>query len=157
MKALATVSKAHSVPGLFSVPLPDDFDSLRHVPAYPIEKQTEKKSMAKSNAKPRVNAKSTTTTNRVSQAASVDLKPEPFQLQAPRARSVKLAAAFTEWEKCPLDMIKGENGSWFIIVPLPPGEHHYRFIVDGQWQDDPQAARRVPNPFGGENAVHIVT
>jgi hypothetical protein len=54
-------------------------------------------------------------------------------------------------------MIKAENGSWFIIVPLPPGEHPYRFIVDGQWQDDPQAARRVPNPFGGENAVHIVT
>jgi hypothetical protein len=41
-------------------------------------------------------------------------------------------------------------------VALPPGNHQYRFRVDGEWRDDPAAAVRVPNPFGGENAVRVV-
>ena len=86
-----------------------------------------------------------------------ELKPGVFRLEAPSAKSVKLAANFTEWEKSPLDMIKSNNGIWFIIVPLPSGNHPYRFIVDGEWRDDPHAVQRVPNPFGTENAVILIT
>jgi hypothetical protein len=85
--------------------------------------------------------------------ASANLKPAEFHLGAPSAKSVKLAADFTEWEKFPLDMMKSEDGLWFITVPLPPGSYSYRFIVDGQWHDDPRPNKRVPNPFGTINAV----
>ncbi|MGH7950387.1 MAG: isoamylase early set domain-containing protein [Limisphaerales bacterium] len=76
-----------------------------------------------------------------------------FYFKAPSAKSVKLAADFTDWEKYALDMIKGQDGIWFTLVPLPPGNYVYRFIVDGKWSDDPRPIKRVPNPFGTANAV----
>ena len=85
------------------------------------------------------------------------LKPGEFILEAPRAKSVKLAGKFTEWEKSPLDLTRSEHGVWRLILPLPRGEHPYRFIVDGQWCDDPQATRKAANPFGTENAIKVVT
>ncbi|MBI3858582.1 MAG: hypothetical protein HY293_23090, partial [Planctomycetes bacterium] len=42
-------------------------------------------------------------------------------------------------------------------LDLPPGEYEYRLIVDGVWRDHPGAAKRVPNPFGTENCVLVVT
>jgi hypothetical protein len=87
----------------------------------------------------------------------IELKRTEFHLPAPFAESVKLAADFTDWEKFPLDMIKSEDGVWFTTVPLPPGLYSYRFIVDGQWCDDPHPALRVLNPFGTANAVVNVT
>jgi hypothetical protein len=80
-----------------------------------------------------------------------------FQLEAPQAMSVKLAADFTDWEKTPLDMTQSKDGVWHALIPLPPGNHSYRFIVDGQWCDDPHPAMCVPNPFGTVNAVMRVT
>ena len=88
---------------------------------------------------------------------AADLKPGEFHLQAPHAKSVKLAAGFTEWEKNPLDLTKSEKGDWILILPLPPGSHPYRFIVDGQWWDDPNAAQRMTNPFGTQNSVKVIT
>lgn len=85
------------------------------------------------------------------------LKNTEFHLEAPSAGSVKLAADFTDWEKFPLDLIKSEDGVWFGIVPLFPGSYAYRFIVDGQWCDDPHPAQRVANPFGTMDAVVKVT
>jgi Glycogen recognition site of AMP-activated protein kinase len=82
-----------------------------------------------------------------------ELKITDFHLEAPLAKSVKLAADFTDWEKYPLDMIKTENGVWFTIVPLAPGNYSYRFIVDGKWCDDPHSAKRTPNPFGTANSA----
>lgn len=83
--------------------------------------------------------------------------PEPrktlFQLKAPAARSVKLVADFTDWERYPLDMIHCEEGNWFAIVPLAPGSYSYRFIVDGQWLNDPHAPQTSPNPFGSTNTI----
>lgn len=86
-----------------------------------------------------------------------ELKKIEFLLEAPKARSVKLAADFTDWEKYPLNMMQSEDGVWFNVIPLVPGQYSYRYIVDGQWCDDPRSTRRVPNPFGTENALLVVT
>ena len=91
---------------------------------------------------------------RPSNQSLVDLKPTEFHLEAPFAESVKLAADFTDWDQFPLDMIKSEDGDWFTMVPLPAGHYSYRFIVDGQWHDDPRPnQQRIPNPFGTVNAT----
>jgi hypothetical protein len=50
-------------------------------------------------------------------------------------------------------MIKSEDGVWYIAVPLLLGHYSYRFIVDGEWCDDPHSVQRVSNPFGTTNAV----
>jgi hypothetical protein len=50
-------------------------------------------------------------------------------------------------------MQKGNDGVWMATVGLPMGSHHYLFIVDGVWRDDPACPLRVPNPFGGQNMV----
>jgi hypothetical protein len=87
----------------------------------------------------------------------VELKTTEFQLEAPFAESVKLAADFTDWELFPLDMIKSEDGVWYATVPLPPGNYSYRFIVDGEWCDVPSSVLRLyDNPFGGASAVMVV-
>jgi hypothetical protein len=84
----------------------------------------------------------------------IELKPAEFHLVAPFAKSVKLAADFTEWEKFPLDMMESEDGVWYTTVPLPPGHYSYRFMVDGEWCDDPRPIIHLHNnPFGGNNAV----
>ncbi len=79
-----------------------------------------------------------------------------FSLTAPEANEVLLAGDFTEWEQHPVPLKKADGGVWTTIVLLQPGKHEYRFLVDGQWQDDPASALRVPNGFGSENCVCVV-
>jgi 1,4-alpha-glucan branching enzyme len=74
-------------------------------------------------------------------------------IKVPTARTVQLAADFTQWQERPIDLHKENDGVWSTTVELEPGEHQYRFLVDGQWSDDPAAKQTVPNPFGGLNAV----
>ena len=36
---------------------------------------------------------------------------------------------------------------------LFPGNHEYKFLVDGQWREDPSNERLCPNCFGTYNSV----
>ncbi len=78
---------------------------------------------------------------------------QTFSIAAPGAMSVQLVGDFTQWQQMPINLHKGADGIWRTTVELGPGAHHYRFLVDGQWRDDPECALRVPNPYGGHNAV----
>ena len=79
-----------------------------------------------------------------------------FSLVAPEARSVQLAGDFTDWQESPLDLKKQKDGVWKTTISLEPGEHAYRMLVDGQWQDDPSCMLRQPNGFGSQNCICIV-
>ncbi len=106
-------------------------------------------------------------TARADQAATVDAPSEAgrkslsaggqkeiqFRFDAPAAREVLLAAEFTNWDKAPIKLIKGGGGVWHTKLSLAPGRHLYRFLVDGEWRDDPSCPGRVPNPFGTANSV----
>jgi 1,4-alpha-glucan branching enzyme len=81
---------------------------------------------------------------------------QTFRFSAPEAMSVLLVGDFTHWQQRSIPMRKGRNGVWTATVALAPGTHHYRFIVDNEWRDDPECALRVPNPYGGENMVRQV-
>ena len=82
---------------------------------------------------------------------------QTFSFNAPGALSVQLVADFTHWEKSPINLRKESDGMWRTAVDLEPGTYHYRFLVDGQWRDDPECTLRVPNPYGGTNTVRKVT
>jgi 1,4-alpha-glucan branching enzyme len=79
-----------------------------------------------------------------------------FSFRAPEALSVQLVGDFTHWQEQPISLKKQAGGVWSASVPLSPGEHHYRFLVDGEWRDDPECPVRVPNPFGGHNMMRKV-
>src|SRR5215510_3297563 len=78
---------------------------------------------------------------------------QTFSFKAPEAHSVLLAGDFTHWLKHPIPLRKQPDGVWSITASLKPGTHHYRFVVDGEWRDDPECTVRVQNPFGTQNDV----
>ena len=79
-----------------------------------------------------------------------------FAYNAPTALSVMLAGDFTHWQKEAIPMKRAKDGLWKVSVSLDPGVYHYRFLVDGQWKDDPECELRVANPYGGQNAIRNV-
>ena len=84
-------------------------------------------------------------------------RPQTFSITASAAQSVQLVGDFTHWQERPINLHKEANGVWTTTVKLEPGEHHYRFLVDGQWRDDPECTVRVPNPYGSQDSVRRVT
>ncbi len=78
---------------------------------------------------------------------------QTFRFSAPEAMSVLLVGDFTHWQRGGIPMRKDPHGVWEATVALVPGKHSYRFIVDGEWRDDPECQMRVPNPYGGQDMV----
>ncbi|HUJ09544.1 MAG TPA: glycogen-binding domain-containing protein [Verrucomicrobiae bacterium] len=102
------------------------------------------------------------TTKRYRQMASTSrlaAKPEPeegtveFKLAAPDAHSVFVAGSFNGWDPRQTPLRRESGGVWRVTLPLSPGRYEYRFVVDGQWREDPAAKETVPNPHGGRNSV----
>lgn len=81
---------------------------------------------------------------------------QAFTMNAPGAGSVCLVGDFTHWQEQPIPMKRGKAGLWKAVVGLQPGTYHYRFLVDGQWRDDPGCPLHEPNPFGSQDAIRIV-
>lgn len=78
---------------------------------------------------------------------------QTFSFDAPGASSVILVGDFTHWQKNPISLRKHADGIWRATVALAPGEHRYRFLVDGEWRDDPECTLRTPNPYGSEDSI----
>ena len=79
-----------------------------------------------------------------------------FKLHAPDAERVLLAGDFNSWDPEKHPLRKYSNGQWKKMLSLSPGRYEYRFVVDGQWQNDPECTTCLPNPFGGNNCVLIL-
>ncbi|KPJ58720.1 MAG: hypothetical protein AMJ42_02745 [Deltaproteobacteria bacterium DG_8] len=79
-----------------------------------------------------------------------------FKLMAPEAQSVLLAGDFNSWNADTHPLERTSNGMWKINLNLSPGRYEYKFLVDGQWQNDPNCKSYVSNPFGGDNCVKIL-
>ena len=96
-------------------------------------------------------------TSKPKKSAPTGLSKQAFTFKAPDAMSVLLVGDFTHWQEAPIPLKKGADGFWHVEVELAPGVHHYRFLVDGQWRDDPECTLRVGNPYGEENMCREVT
>ena len=79
-----------------------------------------------------------------------------FTFNAPSATKVLLAGNFTKWQKHPIHLKKSASGSWSTTFGLRPGTYYYRYMVDGEWRDDPGSKVWVDNPFGTHDAVLTV-
>jgi len=92
-------------------------------------------------------------TARPPKAAQPATRDVPLTVVAKGAREVLVTGDFTQWKREGVPLRKGANDEWRVVLALAPGEYQYRLVVDGCWQDDSQAQNRVPNPYGGHNAV----
>ena len=81
-----------------------------------------------------------------------------FSLVRPDATSVALAGPFNQWSaSAHLLSRDGTKGVWTLVVPLPPGEHLFMYVVNGtQWVTPPLADDFVDDGFGAKNGVVIV-
>lgn len=85
------------------------------------------------------------------------LKSITFSAKLPSAKEVSVTGDFTEWSLEGVCLYPIGDGEWATTLELAPGEYEYRLLVDGEWHDHPGAARRVSNPFGGENCLLTVS
>ena len=72
---------------------------------------------------------------------------------APAASKVYLAGDFNSWDPRAKRMTKAKDGTFRARVKLAPGNHEYKFIVDGRWLNDPASDGQVDNPFGTSNSL----
>lgn len=79
-----------------------------------------------------------------------------FESPAPEAQEVYLAGDFNNWDSSANPMKKDKKGIWKTALSLKPGRYEYRFLVDGNWENDPSCCNCVPNEFGSQNCVRIV-
>ena len=81
-----------------------------------------------------------------------------FEISAPDAKEVHLVGNFNNWKTTETPMKKDKKGIWKKTLSLEAGKYQYRFVVDGNWENDPScpSSSRVPNEFGSQNCVRIV-
>ena len=76
-----------------------------------------------------------------------------FKLEASEAKEAILVGDFNSWDLKKHTMKKDDKGRWAKIVTLAPGRYEYKFLVDGQWQNDPGNDQMVHNSFGTVNNI----
>ena len=77
-----------------------------------------------------------------------------FSFHAPTAKTVQLAGDFNDWQLSDGAKLKADGqGGWTTVLRLKPGTYQYRFVVDGQWVEDPANPNMTESPYGGMNSV----
>ncbi len=69
------------------------------------------------------------------------------------AGTVSLLGDFTLWEEVPLRRV---DGRWEVELEVPVGNHHYGFLVDGEWYVPDDMRDVVPDEWGRVNAILVI-
>jgi 1,4-alpha-glucan branching enzyme len=75
------------------------------------------------------------------------------------AATVHLVGDFNEWDLTGTPMKKRKDGSFSATVELKADrEYAFRYLIDGSnWENDPEADRTVPNEYGSQNSVVVLS
>ena len=68
------------------------------------------------------------------------------------AKKVILSGTFNRWDEQAFKM-KKTVGGWELTLQLNPGTYEYKFIVDGNWMEDPNNPAKHRNEYDGYNSV----
>ena len=79
-----------------------------------------------------------------------------FSLSAPLAQTVFTAGDFNQWNPASHPLTRDDQGIWRVSLALNPGRYQYRFLVDGEWRNDPKGGPVVESPFGMSISLKIV-
>jgi chromosome partitioning protein len=76
------------------------------------------------------------------------------------AHDVRIAGDFNGWvpDKGVRSRlhVAGRERIWTKLLTLPPGTYRYRYLVDGEWREDPANPERAAGPLGGRHSVLVV-
>lgn len=77
-----------------------------------------------------------------------------FRLVAAPKSEVYVAGTFNNWNATQHKLKEPRgSGKYSISLMLPKGLYEYKFIVNGNWQVDPECQNWVRNPMGTLNSV----
>lgn len=130
----------------------------------PVECRTACGCVATAMKKPVASTKATAVQKPVASNTSQPAKMSPppvapgieFTITLPTAGTVAVAGTFNGWDPTRTPLRNEGGGVWRVVLPLTPGRYEYRYVVDGQWQQDPAAKEVSTNPFGEHNSVVTV-
>src|SRR5438552_3173738 len=79
-------------------------------------------------------------------------------LLAVRADDAQAAPSgnFNDWNPGWTPMIPLRDGSFRVKLPLGPGKHRYRYVIDRRWEGDPANQLCERNPYGELDSVVMV-
>ena len=80
-----------------------------------------------------------------------------FSVRAEVGSKVFIAGSFNNWDPTAKAMTdKNSDGVYTVTLSLAPGDHQYKFVIDGTWCADPECADWVQNDHGTLNSVKHV-
>jgi 1,4-alpha-glucan branching enzyme len=73
-----------------------------------------------------------------------------------KADKVFLVGDFNEWNESshPLRLTKSRR--FELEMNISPGQHHFKYLIDGVWWNDPEADTYADNYWGSEDSVIMV-
>jgi chromosome partitioning protein len=73
------------------------------------------------------------------------------------AGDVRIAGDFNGWvpDRGVRSLIasEGQERVWTKVLTLEPGTYQYRYVVDGEWREDPTNPTSAPGPTGQPNSI----
>jgi chromosome partitioning protein len=73
------------------------------------------------------------------------------------AGDVRIAGDFNGWvpDRGVRSLIatEGQSRVWTKVLKLEPGTYQYRYVVDGEWREDPTNPQSAPGPTGQPNSI----
>lgn len=76
-----------------------------------------------------------------------------FEIYLPQASRIEIRGDFTFWHAAPIVMDRQPDGRWTALAPIGPGDHEFRYFVDGwRWITDFAAHGVRRNEFGSWNS-----
>jgi 1,4-alpha-glucan branching enzyme len=65
---------------------------------------------------------------------------------------------FNDWDEAATPMQRLKDGRFKVTLELDKDkEYQFRYLVDGEWHNDWEADKYLPNPFSGDNSVVVTT
>ncbi|HEY1921664.1 MAG TPA: alpha-amylase family glycosyl hydrolase [Tepidisphaeraceae bacterium] len=93
-------------------------------------------------------------------ASEVKLYPHVFSYHPlkPGRHRVMLVGDFNSWSRDATPMFERGNGDYSVSLDMTEGVHSYKFLVDGDWANDPRsdAALEESDGFGGKNSAVLI-
>jgi len=81
-----------------------------------------------------------------------------FSVSVPEAKEVYLTGDFNGWKLDNNSRMEKAGEGWQKKIPLTAGKYRYRFVVDGQWIEDPNNPNREVNPYGQmDSAIEVAS
>ncbi|MCH2171674.1 AAA family ATPase [Myxococcota bacterium] len=83
-----------------------------------------------------------------------------IRFRDPDASDVRIAGDFNGWvpDRGVRSLMESEGSTrtWTKVLNLAPGTYQYRYVIDGEWREDPENPEVAETSLGGKNSILVV-